>query len=77
MIAKNAKEKLTNAVIYFISHTNNCGKLKLYKLLSILDFRHFNETGRSVTIVYGFTAAFYPMERGYSKLGCSWVAFEW
>ena len=35
--------------MYFASNTRNCGKVKLFKLLYLLDFTHFRETGRSVT----------------------------
>ena len=43
------REKLLNAIIYFVKHTKYCGKLKLLKLLYILDFVHFKQTGKSVT----------------------------
>lgn len=43
------REKLLNAIVYFVNHTKYCGKTKLYKLLYYLDFTHFRETGRSVT----------------------------
>jgi len=35
--------------IFFAENTQNCGKIKLLKLLYFLDFRHFKETGKSVT----------------------------
>ena len=35
--------------MYFASNTRHCGKAKLFKLLHLLDFTHFRETGRSVT----------------------------
>lgn len=43
------REKLINAIIYFINNTKYCHKLKLMKLLYYLDFWHFKETGRPVT----------------------------
>ena len=43
------RAKLIQAVVYFASHTRHCGKIKLIKLLYLLDFSHFRETGRSVT----------------------------
>lgn len=49
MLISHNREKLLNAIIYFSKHTNNCGKTKLFKLLYLLDFGHFKETGRSVT----------------------------
>jgi uncharacterized phage-associated protein len=53
MLINREREKLLNAIIYFISTTKNCGKTKLFKLLYFLDFQHFEQTGRSVTgLVY-------------------------
>jgi uncharacterized phage-associated protein len=45
----NAREKLIEAIVYFAHNTLHCGKLKLFKLLYLLDFEHYRETGRSVT----------------------------
>ncbi len=49
MIVDRSKDKLVNAVIYFVQNTKYCGKTKLFKLLYFLDFEHFSRTGRSVT----------------------------
>jgi len=49
MLISRNREKLINAVVYFASNTRHCGKVKLFKLLYLLDFAHFRETGRSVT----------------------------
>jgi uncharacterized phage-associated protein len=49
MLISRDREKLINAVVYFASNTRHCGKVKLFKLLYLLDFNHFRETGRSVT----------------------------
>src|SRR5947209_11343888 len=49
MIITHDREKLLNALAYFIENTSWYGKTKLYKLLYFLDFEHFKETGRSVT----------------------------
>jgi uncharacterized phage-associated protein len=49
MLISRNREKLINAVVYFASNTQHCGKVKLFKLLYLLDFEHFRETGRSVT----------------------------
>jgi Uncharacterized phage-associated protein len=43
------RQKLINAIIYFAQNTAHCGKIKLFKLLYLLDFQHFQETGKSVT----------------------------
>jgi uncharacterized phage-associated protein len=49
MLISRNREKLINAVVYFASNTKHCGKVKLFKLLYLLDFAHFRETGRNVT----------------------------
>jgi uncharacterized phage-associated protein len=49
MLKPHEREKLINAVVYFASNTAHCGKIKLIKLLYLLDFEHFRQTGRSVT----------------------------
>lgn len=49
MLKTYEREKLLNAIIYFASNTANCGKTKLFKLLFLLDFDHYKQTGRSVT----------------------------
>jgi len=49
MLRSRERNKLINAVVYFASNTAHCGKIKLIKLLYLLDFEHFRQTGRSVT----------------------------
>lgn len=49
MIVNHHKEKAFNAITYFLKHTAMCNKKKTYKLLFLLDFEHFQQTGRSVT----------------------------
>jgi uncharacterized phage-associated protein len=49
MLISREREKLINAIVYFATNTHHCGKVKLFKLLYLLDFGHFRETGRSVT----------------------------
>lgn len=36
-------------MIFFAKNTDACGKIKLFKLLYLLDFEHFRQTGKSVT----------------------------
>jgi hypothetical protein len=48
LISRN-RQKLIQAAVYFASRTEGCGKVKLFKLLYLLDFAHFRETGQSVT----------------------------
>ena len=49
MIVLHDREKLVNAIIFFAENTKFCGKIKLIKLLYLLDFSHFRATGLSVT----------------------------
>lgn len=49
MLIQTHREKLINTIVFFASNTKYCGKVKLFKLLYLLDFNHFRETGRSVT----------------------------
>ncbi len=49
MIILHDREKLINAIVYFAANTKFCGKIKLIKLLYLLDFNHFRVTGHSVT----------------------------
>lgn len=49
MLLTHEREKLINAIIYFAQHTKHLGKIKLFKLLYLLDFEHFRTTGRGVT----------------------------
>ncbi len=49
MLVTHQREKLVNAILYFAHHTESLGKIKLLKLLYLLDFEHFAQTGRSVT----------------------------
>lgn len=49
MLVIHEREKLINAIIYFARHAKYLGKIKLFKLLYLLDFEHFRQTGQSVT----------------------------
>jgi uncharacterized phage-associated protein len=49
MIVSHEREKLIQAIVYFAGNVKYCGKIKLIKLLYLLDFEHFRQTGRSVT----------------------------
>ena len=51
------REKLLNAIAYFVGNTKYCHTLKLFKLLNFLDFEHYRQTGRSVT---GLSYKAYP-----------------
>jgi uncharacterized phage-associated protein len=49
MFDSDQRDKLLNAIIYFVSNTKRCHTLKLFKLLNFLDFEHFRQTGFGVT----------------------------
>ena len=49
MLKSHNREKLINAAIYFATNTRHCGKIKLIKLLYLLDFEHYRQTGKSAT----------------------------
>lgn len=49
MLKSRNREKFIQAILYFAHHTAALGKVKLFKLLYLLDFEHFQQTGRNVT----------------------------
>jgi uncharacterized phage-associated protein len=49
MFVSHDREKLINAIVYFLRETNHCHTLKLFKLLNFADFEHFRQTGRTIT----------------------------
>ena len=53
------REKLLNAILFFVVNVKKPSKLKIFKLLYFLDFRHYKETGRSVT-----NLTYYALEKG-------------
>jgi uncharacterized phage-associated protein len=57
MLITHEREKLIQAINFFVRNTRKCGKTKLFKLLYFLDFEHFKMTGRSVT---GLTYCAWP-----------------
>jgi uncharacterized phage-associated protein len=63
MLQEHSREKLLNAIVFFVQNTYPCGKTKLYKLLYFLDFQHFTETGRSVTDLEYFAWPMGPVPR--------------
>jgi uncharacterized phage-associated protein len=48
-MTKAQRQRLINAIHFFASRTKFAGQTKLLKLLYLLDFEHFKQTGRSVT----------------------------
>jgi uncharacterized phage-associated protein len=49
MFVSRNREKLINAILYFLRETQHCHTLKLFKLLNSADFEHFRQTGRTIT----------------------------
>ena len=49
MLVSRSRDKLINAILFFAERTRALGKIKLFKLLYLLDFEHFRKTGRPVT----------------------------
>ncbi|MFT4048081.1 MAG: Panacea domain-containing protein [Solimonas sp.] len=49
MLQSCTREKFIQAILYFAHNAAALGKIKLFKLLYLLDFEHFRQTGRSVT----------------------------
>jgi len=49
LLKNHDNERLVQAIVYFAHHTQSLGKVKLFKLLYLLDFEHFRQTGHSVT----------------------------
>ena len=45
----NKRQKLINTIVFFAANTQFCGKIKLFKLLYLMDFEHFSQTGKSIT----------------------------
>lgn len=61
MLITQHKEKLIEAISYFVKNTKYCGTLKLFKLLYWLDYHHFRETGKSVTALEYFALPMGPV----------------
>lgn len=49
MLRNRDREKLVQVIVFFAGNVDHLGKIKLFKLLYLLDFEHFRSTGRSVT----------------------------
>lgn len=49
VLTHSERQRLLQAVVFFASNTQHCGKIKLFKLLYLLDFEHFRQTGKSAT----------------------------
>lgn len=85
MLITREKEKLADAIIFFVKKTKYCGLTKLFKLLYFLDFIHFQETGRSVTDLKYETWKYGPapkklwkeIQKGLSEILAKAVQFQY
>jgi uncharacterized phage-associated protein len=67
----HSREKLINVIVFFLRKTKYCGKTKLFKLLFLLDFMHFKQTGRPVTGLRYFAWRMGPVPRDlFEELDC-------
>ena len=73
MISTHHREKLIHAIVFFAKKTRHCGKTKLFKLLYLLDFDHFRETGRSVTGLKYYAGEMGPVPVALAE---EWDEFE-
>jgi len=55
------RQKLLNAIIYFTKNVKKPSKVKIFKLLYFMDFKHFQQTGRNVTNLDYFALEFGPV----------------
>ena len=57
------EQKIVNGIKYFVKHTHNVGRTKLFKLLYFWDFRYFKKFGMSVTCYDYYTYPFGPVPK--------------
>jgi uncharacterized phage-associated protein len=57
------EEKILNGIKYFVKHTKNVGRTKLFKLLYFWDFIYFKNYGMSVTGYDYYTYPFGPVPK--------------
>ena len=55
------EHKIVNGIKYFVKHTHNVGRTKLFKLLYFWDFGHFKKYGMSITCYEYYTYPFGPV----------------
>lgn len=56
-------QKILNAIKYFVKHTKNVGRTKLFKLLFFWDFYYFEKHGKSITGLIYYTYPFGPVPK--------------
>lgn len=49
MLKNHDRERFIHAILFFAENTRYLGKIKLFKLLYLVDFEHFKQTGLSIT----------------------------
>jgi len=59
------RKKLLNAIIYFTKNVKKPSKVKIFKLLYFLDFKHFQQTGKNVTNLDYYALDFGPVPRSF------------
>lgn len=57
------EEKILNGIKYFVLHTKNVGRTKLFKLLYFWDFIHFKRYGTSITGFDYYSFPFGPVPK--------------
>jgi len=57
------EEKILQGIKYFVIHTNNVGRTKLFKLLFFWDFIHFKKYGMNITGYNYYTYPFGPVPK--------------
>jgi len=57
------EEKILNGIKYFVLHTKNVGRTKLFKLLYFWDFMHFKRYGTSITGYDYYSFPFGPVPK--------------
>lgn len=62
------EEKTLIGIKYFVRHTKNVGRTKLFKLLYFWDFMHFKRFGMSVTGYEYYTFPFGPVPQGLYEI---------
>lgn len=59
----DSREKLINMIVFFLKKTKYCSKTKLFKLLYFSDFKHFQQTGKSISGLSYFTFSWGPVPK--------------
>jgi uncharacterized phage-associated protein len=63
MLVNKSRDKLIHSIVFFVTNTKNCNKLKLFKLLYFLDMDHYKATGRPVTSLHYFAWPMGPVPK--------------